>query len=145
MDRILKPMWPQQFQQIIFDIKGLPAPLQLTSGNDLGGVEQSLHAYCVAFHVDMPHWTIEWHTSSQPAFRLLPLDGQQYSPTQLIAVFRALRYNSFFKAISFRDVDLSPLVRKKDYSQYGDSVVHTSLNGKAPLLFSFTLEADSNV
>lgn len=133
MDRILKPMWPQQFQQITFDIKGLPAPLQLTSGNDLGGIEQSLHAYCVAFHADMPQWTIEWHTPSQPTFRLLPLEAQQYSPMQLMAVFRALRYNSFFKAISFRDVDLSALVRKKDYSQYRDSVVQTSLNGKALL------------
>lgn len=139
MDRILKPMWPQQFQQIIFDIKGLPAPLQLTSGNDLGGVEQSLHANCVALHVDMPRWTIEWHAQRQPTFRLLPLEGSQYSPMQLMAVFRALRYNSFFKAISFRDVDLSSLARKKDFSHYGDSVVHTSLNGKTSVLSRYLL------
>lgn len=128
-DRILKPMWPQHFQQTLFDIKGLPPPLQLTSGNDLGGVERSLDAYCAAFHVDMPLWTVDWHTSSQPAFRLLPLEGLQYSPLQLMAVFRALRYNSFFKAISFRDVDLSPLSSRKDSSTYGEGVVHTSLNG----------------
>lgn len=128
-DRILKPMWPQHFQQTLFDIKGLPPPLQLTSGNDLGGVERSLDAYCAAFHVDVPLWTVDWHTSSQPAFRLLPLEGSQYSPLQLMAVFRALRYNSFFKAISFRNVDLSPLSSRKDYSTYGEGVVYTSLNG----------------
>ncbi|KAK5990243.1 hypothetical protein PT974_08509 [Cladobotryum mycophilum] len=129
VDRILKPMWPQNLQQAIFQIKGLPPPLQLTSGNDLGGLEMSLQAYCVAFNVPVPSWTIEWNNPSQPAFRLLPSDGPEYSPLQLLAVFRALRYNSFFKAISFRDVDLSSLAGKKDHSQYGDCVVFTSLSG----------------
>lgn len=129
-DRELKPMWPQHLQQAIFDVKGLPPPLQLTSGNDLGGLERSLKAYCTAFRVQVPKWTIEWNTPSQPAFRLLPCEGAQYLPLQLLAVFRALRYNSFFKALSFRDVDLSALASKKDYSHYGDAVVHTSLTGK---------------
>lgn len=122
-------MWPQQLQHVIFDIKGLPPPLQLTSGNDLGGVEQSLQAYCAAFHVQVPEWRIEWNTPSQPAFRLLPPSGSDYLPLQLLAVFRALRYNSFFKGISFRDVNLSPLAGKNDLSQYGDSLVYSSLNG----------------
>jgi hypothetical protein len=122
-------MWPQHFQQSIFDIKGLPPPLQLTSGNDLGGIERSLQAYCVAYHTTMPQWTVEWYTPSQPVFRLLQSDGSPYSPAQLMAVFRALRYNSFFKGISFRDVDLSSLAARKDYSPYGEGVVYTSLNG----------------
>lgn len=129
LDRILKPMWPQNLQQAIFDIKGLPPPLQLTSGNDLGGLQMSLQAYCAAFHVQIPCWKIEWNTPSQPSFRLLPSNASGYSPLQLLAVFRALRYNSYFKAISFRDVDFSSLAGRKDYSQYGDSVVNTSLNG----------------
>ena len=136
VDRILKPMWPQHLQQSIFDIKGLPPPLQLTSGNDLGGVERSLEAYCAAYNVQVPCWTIEWNTSPQPAFRLLPSEGPQYLPLQLLAVFRALRYNSFFKAVNFSDVDLSPLTEKKDYSQYGDTVVTTSLSGKFSFLAS---------
>ncbi|CAM1505561.1 Fc.00g111980.m01.CDS01 [Cosmosporella sp. VM-42] len=129
VDRELKPMWPQHFQQAIFDIKGLPPPLQLTSGNDLGGLERSLKAYCAAFRVQVPRWTIEWNKPSQPAFRLLPSDGPQYLQLQLLAVFRALRYNSFFKALSFRDVDLSALAGKKDYSHYGDAILYTSLTG----------------
>lgn len=129
-DRELKPMWPQHLQHSIFDVKGLPPPLQLTSGNDLGGLERSLKAYCTAFRVQVPQWTIEWNTPSQPAFRLLPCEGSQYLPLQLLAVFRALRYNSFFKALSFRDVDLSALVGKKDYSHYGDAVMYTSLTGE---------------
>ena len=127
IDRELKPMWPQQFQQMIFDIKGLPAPLQLTSGNDLGGIQKSLQAYCTAFNVHMPSWTIDWHVSRHPAFRLLPSQDTAYSAMQLMAVCRALRYNSFFKAISFRDVDLTALTGKVDHS---DSVVYASLNGK---------------
>ncbi|KAL7946194.1 hypothetical protein V8C42DRAFT_352529 [Trichoderma barbatum] len=129
IDRVLKPMWPQNLQHAIFEIKGLPAPLQLTSGNDLGGLEMSLQAYCVAFSVQIPSWSIEWYTPSEPAFRLLASDDSEYSPLQLLAVFRALRYNSFFKALSFRDVDLSSLANKSDYSQFGDAVVYTSLSG----------------
>ena len=115
---------------MIFEIKGLPAPLQLTSGNDLGGVERSLQAYCAAFQVQVPNWSIEWHTCPQPVFRLLPSGAAPYVSLQLLAIFRALRYNSFFKAISFRDVDLTALVDKKDYSQSGDGIVITSLSGK---------------
>lgn len=122
-------MCPQHFQQVIFDIKGLPPPFQLTSGNDLGGLERSLQAYCAAYQVQVPAWKIEWNTPPQPAFRLLPLDGRAYSPLQLLAVFRALRYNSFFKAISLRDVDLSPLAGKNDYPQYDDGVAYRSLSG----------------
>lgn len=128
-DRILKPMWPQHFQQVIFDIRGLPPPLQLTSGNDLGGLKRSLEAYCAAYQVQVPNWTIDWSPPPQPAFRLLPSNGRAYSPMQLLAVFRALRYNSFFKAISFRGVDLSSLVGKNDKSKYGDSLAYKSLNG----------------
>lgn len=130
-------MWPQHFQQIIFDVKGLPPPLQLTSGNDLGGVERSLQAYCAAYHAEMPLWTVEWHTSSTPTFRLLPLPDSLYSPAQLMAVFRALRYNSFFKAISFKDVDLTPLSSRKDYSPYCEGVVCSSLNGTHTKFDSF--------
>ncbi|KAH6998507.1 hypothetical protein BKA56DRAFT_626898 [Ilyonectria sp. MPI-CAGE-AT-0026] len=130
LDRELKPMWPQHLQQAIFDVKGLPPPLQLTSGNDLGGLQRSLNAYCAAFHTQVPRWTIEWDAQAQAAFRLLPSGGSAYSPLQLLAVFRALRYNSYFKALSFRNVDLSSLIGKHDYSQYGDSVVYNSLNGR---------------
>ncbi|KAG6040421.1 hypothetical protein E4U41_000621 [Claviceps citrina] len=128
-DRNLKPMWPQHFQQVIFDIKGLPPPLQLTSGNDLGGLKRSLEAYCAAFHVSAPNWTIDWSPPPQPVFRLLPPDGKTYAPLQLLAVFRALRYNNFFKAISFRGVDLTPLAGRNDRAQYADSLAYKSLNG----------------
>jgi hypothetical protein len=129
VDRELKPMWPQHLQKAIFDIKGLPPPLQLTSGNDLGGLERSLHAYCAAFKVQVPRWTIEWNTPSQPAFRLLPPGAQPYSTLQLLALFRALRYNSYFKELSFRNIDLSGIAGKKDYSHFGDTIAYTSLNG----------------
>lgn len=127
-DRNLKPMWPQSLQHTIFEVKGLPPPLQLTKGNDLGGLESSLQAYCAAYQVQVPAWKIEWNAPPHPAFRLLPPDGAAYSPLQLLAVFRALRYNSFFKALSFRDVDLSSLAGKNDYSQYGDGVAYRSLS-----------------
>ncbi|KAJ6446376.1 leucine rich repeat protein [Purpureocillium lavendulum] len=132
VDRNLKPMWPQSLQHTIFEVKGLPPPLQLTKGNDLGGLESSLQAYCAAYQVQVPAWKIEWNAPPHPAFRLLPSDGPAYSPLQLLAVFRALRYNSFFKAISFRDVDLSSLAGKNDFSQYGDGIAYRSLSCECP-------------
>ncbi|KYK57827.1 leucine rich repeat protein [Drechmeria coniospora] len=128
VDRNLKPLWPQSLQRVIFDVKGLPPPLQLTKGNDLGGLESSLQAYCSAFRVPLPEWKIEWSTPPYPAFRLLPPQGSSYSALQLVAVFRALRYNSFFKAVSFKDVDMSALVGKNDHSPYGDGVAFRSLS-----------------
>ncbi|KAJ3481675.1 hypothetical protein NLG97_g7762 [Lecanicillium saksenae] len=128
MDRILKPTWPQHLQQAIFEIRGLSPPLQLTSGNDLGGLDISLPAYCAAYKVPVPNWRIDWNTPSQPCFCLLPSADKPYSPLQLLAVFRALRYNGFFKAVSFADVDLTPLAGRQDCGQYGDSVVYASAN-----------------
>lgn len=122
-DRVLKPMWPQHLQSTIFEIRGLPPPLQLTSGNDLGGLETSLPAYCAAYHVAMPEWWIDWNIPSQPCFCLIPSPGEPYSAMQLLAVFRALRYNSFFKAISFENVDLSALLGQKDMLRQGDGIV----------------------
>ncbi|KAK3187246.1 hypothetical protein K4F52_003877 [Lecanicillium sp. MT-2017a] len=127
-DRILKPTWPQHLQQAIFDIRGLSPPLQLTSGNDLGGLDICLPAYCAAFQVAVPNWTIEWNTPCQPSFRLLPADAQGYSALQMLAVCRALRYNSFFKALSFRDVDLTPLAGKYDLARHDDCIVYASAN-----------------
>ncbi|EGX94373.1 leucine rich repeat protein [Cordyceps militaris CM01] len=127
MDRILKPTWPQHLQQAIFDIRGLSPPLQLTSGNDLGGFDISLPAYCAAFNVSIPNWRIDWNTPSQPCFCLLP-SHDSYSPLQLLAVFRALRYNGFFKAVSFANVDLTPLAVYQDPSQSGNFIVYASAN-----------------
>lgn len=125
-DRVLKPMWPQHLQSSIFEIRGLPPPLQLTSGNDLGGLGTSLPAYCAAFQVPMPTWWIDWNTPSQPCFCLAPSENEPYSPLQILAVFRALRYNSFFKAISFENVDLRSMAGQQDTMQQGDGVVHVS-------------------
>lgn len=142
-DRLVKPMWPQLLQQTVFDIKGMPPPLQLTAGSDLGGIGRSLQAHCAAYGVDVPLWTVDWHASYSPEFRLLPLlhsdcdsadsstsESTPYSPMQLMAVFRALRFNNFFKAVSFRDIDLSCLAGKKEHPAYAaDGVVYSSLNG----------------
>jgi hypothetical protein len=122
-------MWPQALQQSLFDIKGLPPPLTLTSGNDLGGLERSLQAYCAAFGIQQPHWTVEWPTASMATFRLLPLDRSPYSALQLLAVFRALRYNNYFKALSFRNVNLLPLADKHDSVE--DNIAYSSKTGNS--------------
>lgn len=127
VDRIIKPMWPQNLQQILFEVKGLPPPLTLSSGDDHGGLVRSLRAYCCAFSVPLPLWTIGWGTGSTATFRLLPSGSSPYTALQILAVFRALRYNTYFKAVSFRDVDLSALSHKHEQS---DIIIVVSKTGR---------------
>lgn len=104
----------------------------------MGGLETSLPAYCVAFGVSMPNWTIDWNTPTHPCFRLLPSpDEEDYEPLQLLAVFRALRYNSYFKAVSFEGVNLTPLMGHYDHMRQGDSIAHTSSSREWEIILIF--------
>ncbi|KAM0285012.1 hypothetical protein ACHAQH_001701 [Verticillium albo-atrum] len=132
-DRAVKPAWPQHLQNDIFEIKGLTAQLHLPSGQDFGGLKRTLEAYCATYRCQVPDWTANWKCERRehsPEFRLLPsrsADG--YSAFQLLAVFRALRYNDYFKSLSFRDVDFSSMCNRYDLIHYDDSIADVSRNG----------------
>lgn len=110
-DRFLKPVWPQMWQAMeLFWITGLKEVQYLVSREDYGSVKRTLDAYLAAYRCPPVDWEINWKTRFAPEFRLLPgRNGTQYTPLQILAVLRALRYNDYFNSLSFRDVDLSVL------------------------------------
>ncbi|KAK4190366.1 hypothetical protein QBC35DRAFT_79402 [Podospora australis] len=115
-DRFLKPVWPQMWQTMeIFWVTGLKEVQYLVSREDYGSVKRTLDAYLAAYRCPPVDWEINWKTRFAPEFRLLPgKNGSQYTPLQILAVLRALRYNDYFNSLSFRNVDLSVLNGQED-------------------------------
>ncbi|KAK4249959.1 hypothetical protein C7999DRAFT_39082 [Corynascus novoguineensis] len=114
-DRFLKPAWPQLWQTMeVFRVSGLKEPQYLVPKEDFGSFKRTLDAYLAAYHCQDVNWEINWKTRFAPEFRLLPGKRGPYSPLQLLAVLRALRYNDYFTSLSFRDIDLAALYGLQD-------------------------------
>ncbi|KAL2181284.1 uncharacterized protein P884DRAFT_273816 [Thermothelomyces heterothallicus CBS 202.75] len=114
-DRFLKPAWPQLWQTMeVFRVSGLKEPQYLVPKEDFGSFKRTLDAYLAAYRCQDVNWEINWKTRFAPEFRLLPGKRGPYSPLQLLAVLRALRYNDYFTSLSFRDVDLAVLYGLQD-------------------------------
>jgi hypothetical protein len=126
----LKPQWldytflfsgPRE----ILDDSESPIP----TDEDNGWFDRTLVAYCMAYNVRMKHvnakwpwlilvqcnptrlrYTVDLEVEDAPQFKLLSPEGSRdYSVLELLAVFRALRFNESFRSISFQDVSLQCL------------------------------------
>jgi len=94
----------------VFRISGLREPQYVIDRDDYGGIKRTLDAYLAAYRCPPLDWEISWRTKYSPEFRLLPSKtGKPYTPMQLLAVMKALRYNDYFVSLNFRDIDLSVL------------------------------------
>ncbi|KAL2432556.1 hypothetical protein ABEF95_012664 [Exophiala dermatitidis] len=74
--------------------------------------DRTLIAYCAGYEVNTSRicYSVDYQCEDAPCFILLPSStGTPYSALELLAVFRALRYNESFTSISFARIDLSPL------------------------------------
>ncbi|CAK7207935.1 hypothetical protein SEUCBS139899_010750 [Sporothrix eucalyptigena] len=128
-DKFLKPAWPTQWQiQEIFHVAGLPTPQHIVAGEDFGGFQRTLSAFYAAYRCNPVDWEINWRTPFAPEFRVLPSTKGVYTDLQLLAVLRALRYNDYFKSLSFCEVDMSSLLEKYDSSRKGN-VAYMSRSG----------------
>ncbi|RYO81174.1 hypothetical protein DL762_007274 [Monosporascus cannonballus] len=134
-DTYLKPAWPLWTRREVFVIDGESQPIHLPEGEDYGGFKRTLEAFLEAYHCADVNWTVQWKDARyQPEFRLLPPTRRsQYSAYQLLAVFRALRYNDFFKSLSFRDIDFSSLSWLSDNSKRLESTIWISRTGRRSL------------
>ncbi|KAM5473094.1 hypothetical protein MauCBS54593_002808 [Microsporum audouinii] len=87
---------------------------------DYGCFDRTLIAYCAAYDVDTSkiRYMVDYHCDDAPAFQLLPRegcpDGGGYLLLELLAVFRALRYNESFATISFARINLDILQQFRD-------------------------------
>lgn len=134
-DTYLKPAWPIWTRREVFFIDGESQPIYLPEGEDYGGFKRTLEAFLEAYRCADVNWTVKWEdVRYQPEFRLLPPTSQsQYSAYQLLAVFRALRYNDFFKSLSFRDINFSSLSWASDNSKRMESTAWISRTGSLAL------------
>lgn len=79
--------------------------------------DRTLIAFCAAFELDPSriYYSVDYDCEDAPCFRLLPPEsGSAYSAMELLAVFRALRYNESFTSISFANVNLAALRSVRD-------------------------------
>lgn len=106
--------------------------MALPSGEDYGGFKRTLEAFLEGYHSPSVNWKVNWReVKYPPEFQLQPpTSGGRYTTYQLLAVFRALRFNDFFKSLSFCGVDFSALSNVFDNTCRMEPTVWLSRTGK---------------
>ncbi|KAI0416259.1 hypothetical protein F5X98DRAFT_189641 [Xylaria grammica] len=134
-DTYLKPAWPLWTRRGVFLMYDDTQQIPLPNGEDYSGFGMTLDAFIAGYHCQPVEWSIKWKdVRHSPQFCLLQPRGQSwYTAHQLIAVFRAIRFNEFFKSISFRNIDFSSLSNTFDNSQRLESTIWLSRTGKRSL------------
>ncbi|KAI8634775.1 RNI-like protein [Xylariaceae sp. FL1651] len=135
-DTYLKPAWPLWTRREIFFMDDETQQMPLPNGEDYGGFRTTLEAFLEAYHCPPVEWTVKWkNVQHAPQFCLLkPKDQPHYTSYQLLAVCRAVRFNEFFKSLSFHDIDLSGLANKFDNTHRLESTIWLSRTGKRSLM-----------
>jgi hypothetical protein len=130
-DTYLKPAWPIWTRREVFCVDGDTQSVPLPEGEDFGGFKRTLEAFLDGYHCSSVNWTAEWkNVRYAPQFRLLrPTKALRYTAHQLLAVFRALRYNDYFKSLSFYNIDFSSLSWVIDNNRRLESTVWISRTG----------------
>ena len=117
----VRPEWT--VQQFVFHVptgvEDQMEPPQFPS-EDNACFDRTLIAFCAAFGADTSriYYSVDYECEDAPCFKLLPSAGYPYSVMELLAVFRALRYNESFASISFANVDLGVL--RNTYDPFAD-------------------------
>jgi hypothetical protein len=118
--------------------------LSVSSEDEHRFFDRTLIAYGAGFNVDVSRvcYSVDHQCEDAPCFKLLKPYGACYCALELLAVFRALRYNESFTSISFAGINLDVLQGVYDLygldldAQYTRSGVATSLanQDELPLL-----------
>ncbi|OTA66476.1 RNI-like protein [Hypoxylon sp. EC38] len=147
-DMYLKPAWPLWTRREVFFIDGEAPQMPLPNGEDYGGFRTTLQAFSEGYCSPPVNWTVKWkNVRHAPQFCLLASKEQsKYTKYQLLAVFRALRFNDYFKSLSFYDIDFSSLSGAVDNTTRLESTVWISRTGKRSLTRAeFELVENSSV
>ncbi|KAI0408628.1 RNI-like protein [Xylaria palmicola] len=134
-DTYLKPAWPLWTRREVFYVDDGAQQMPLPNGEDYGGFRTTLEAFIEGYACQPVEWTVKWKdVRHAPQLCLLkPRKQSQYTAHQLLAVFRAIRFNEFFKSLSFCDVDFSSLSNRFDNKQRLESTIWLSRTGKHSL------------
>jgi hypothetical protein len=131
-DSYLKPAWPLWTKQETFFVEDDTHHLPLPEGEDLGGFKRTLGAFLEGYHCTSVNYKVNWRgVKYPPEFRLLPsVKKKPYTVQQLLAVFRALRFNDYFKSLSFRGVEFSALAELVDNEARLEPTIWLSRTGR---------------
>ncbi|KAK7987465.1 hypothetical protein PG989_007780 [Apiospora arundinis] len=133
-DTYLKPAWPLWTRREIFFVDGETDHIHLPEGEDYGGFKRTLDAFLEGYHCPPVNWRVNWEGARfAPEFQLRPPSKTKYSGHQLLAVFRALRFNDYFKSLNFDGVDFSALSGVYDNSKRLEPTPWLSRTGKRSL------------
>ncbi|KAI1376699.1 RNI-like protein [Hypoxylon crocopeplum] len=134
-DTYLKPAWPLWTRREVFFIDGEAPQMPLPNGEDYGGFRTTLEAFIQGYQCAPVDWTVQWKNVRHPPQFCLhaPKEQSKYTSHQLLAVFRALRFNDFFKSLSFYNIDFSSLSGAFDNAARLESTVWLSRTGKRSL------------
>ncbi|KAH8673931.1 hypothetical protein BX600DRAFT_220405 [Xylariales sp. PMI_506] len=134
-DTYLKPAWPLWTRNEIFYIDGASEQIPLPEGEDYGGFKRTLEAFLEGYECSSVAWKVNWRgVKYPPEFQLLPPQNKKrYSVKQLLAVFRALRFNDYFKSLSFHNVNFSALSGLFDNKDRLEPTIWLSRTGKRTL------------
>ena len=119
----LRPEWLRQpyLLNVPRDMDDRMEPPVWPSG-DHHSFDRTLIAYCAAYGVDTSQicYTVDYQCEDAPCFVLIPRSKHPYEVLELLAVFKALRYNESFASLSFAGIDLTPL--RNMYDPHGTDI-----------------------
>ena len=112
----LRPLWMEQpfVWTVPENLDEAILPIPSAEEEDYDCFERTLIAYCVAYNLDPSNicYTINLTVDDGPEFQLLGPGHprrSKYTALELLAIFRALRYNECFGTICLRGVKLDTL------------------------------------
>ncbi|KAK8225724.1 leucine rich repeat protein-like protein [Phyllosticta capitalensis] len=124
VDNFLRPEWePRPYIFLVPDaVHQEISNSAATETIDEASLDRTLCAYCIAYNIppQVIRYQVTYPQDDWPRFELLPPDDRRrpgYTPIELLAVMRALRYNESFGAISFAGIQLDALNELRD--RYG--------------------------
>ena len=119
----LRPLWIEQPMawQVPKSLEEGFLPIPPADAEDYLCFDRTLTAYCRGYNIDPSNirYSVNEDCEDAPEFSLIDPNKpkrRKYSPLELLAVLRALRYNESFHSISFRSVKLDSLYNVWDRS-----------------------------
>ncbi|KAL1863795.1 hypothetical protein Plec18167_008020 [Paecilomyces lecythidis] len=128
----LRPLWLRQPFDFLVprELDNIDAFPPVDVNEDYGCFDRTLIAYSASYDIDTSNirYTVDHECEDAPCFKLLPpasAGNPNYSPLELLAVMRALRYNESFRSISFSEISLDVLQRVRDIYGLDVDAQHT--------------------
>lgn len=108
----------------------------------------TLTAFCVAYGVDpsIVMYSVEYEVEDPPRFILFPparVRRSTYTPIELLAIIRSLRYNESFGTLDFSNISLDSL--NGTYDTHGEEYICEFQKTGAPIGIPFEDQAQSSL